>query len=458
MRSKGIRLSAEEARYAALHAMVSKMDLYPYQKAIVFSPARFTWNCWARQTGKSFALSLRRVIRGIVRRRNQIILSAGERQSREVMDKVKQHCERMELIFDEIGFVDFRNIIIGKLEARLPGRCRIIALPANPMTARGYSGDVFLDEFAMHRDDKAIWAALFPTILRGDGELDIASTPHGQKNMFFQLRSYPQFRSGIVTLEEAAAHGLESDVPLMRSSIGDDQLWREEFCCEFLDEATSFMPYELIRSCQDERLSTDVAWERLRRPDADICVGVDLGRHRDITAIWIWKREGIREGSSVEDVFTTQGVLVLQDTPLPEQEAMLARILNQRGVRRMCLDATGMGMHMGELLTKQFGSHRFESINFSSSLKSQLAGGVKAFAERGLLRIPTDEAIVNDWHSMSRLVTAGGHVRFDADRSSGGHADRFWAAALGLHAAGTRTGRAEGMTGHRMRFARDGAL
>jgi len=31
-------------------------------------------------------------------------------------------------------------------------------------------------------------------------------------------------------------------------------------------------------------------------------------------------------------------------------------------------------------------------------------------------------------------------IRFDADRSDNGHADRFWALALALHAAGNGTG------------------
>lgn len=69
------------------------VKLLPYQKADVESDARFTWSCWSRQVGKSFSKSLRRILRGIQRRRDQIFLSAGERQSRELMDKVRMHCQ-----------------------------------------------------------------------------------------------------------------------------------------------------------------------------------------------------------------------------------------------------------------------------------------------------------------------------------------------------------------------------
>jgi len=67
---------------------------------------------------------------------------------------------RHELFLDD-------NSRITQQEILLPTGARIIALPANPYTARGFTGDVLLDEFAMHQKDRDIWAALFPTVMRG---------------------------------------------------------------------------------------------------------------------------------------------------------------------------------------------------------------------------------------------------------------------------------------------------
>ncbi len=426
----------------------SMAALLPYQQAAVLSDARFRWDCWARQTGKSFTFSLRRVLRGLTRRRNQIILSAGERQSREVMEKVRLHCRALQVWCDWHGYGFFRGTSFRQLEARLPGGVRIIGLPANPMTARGFTGDVFLDEFAMHVDDEAIWSALFPTLLRGEGELDVASTPRGRKNVFYKIRENARFRHQTVTLAKAVSTGLDVDVAAMREGIGDDLAWRQEFCCEFVDEATSFMTHDLIRRCQDVRLGTTVDWACLERMGAQVYVGVDVGRFRDVTAIWLWERVG--------EAFVTRGVEVLQTAPFGEQEAVIGRILDQRGVRRCCIDATGLGLQLAERLAERYGEHRVEGVMFTAALKSELAGGLRVSAERGILQIPVDETIANDWHSMSRLVTSGGHVRFDADRSSGGHADRFWAAALGLHAADELVGDVDVVGGGRLRFARDG--
>lgn len=144
-------------------AVLPIADVPAYQADALRSEARFTWNCWARQTGKSFTFALRRLLRGLLRKRDQIILSAGERQSREVMEKARQHCVALKVWHEWHDRGYFRGTRFRQLEIRLPGGLRIIGLPANPMTARGFSGDVFLDEFAMHRDDEAI------AMLRGQG-------------------------------------------------------------------------------------------------------------------------------------------------------------------------------------------------------------------------------------------------------------------------------------------------
>ncbi|MEK6674842.1 MAG: terminase family protein, partial [Planctomycetota bacterium] len=202
------------------------IPLLPYQREDVESNDRFRWNCWSRQTGKSFTKSLRRILRGVLRRRNQILLSAGERQSRELMDKARQHCQALKIANDFHDHQFFNELSIKQLEITLPGGVRIIGLPANPTTARGFTGDVFLDEFAMHADDRDIWAALFPTILRGQGELDIASTPKGRNNMFHELADNPRFSHGTVTLPDAIAQGLDVDAEELRQAMNDDLLYR----------------------------------------------------------------------------------------------------------------------------------------------------------------------------------------------------------------------------------------
>ncbi len=432
----------------SLERISACIPLLAYQRRAVDREARFTWNCWARQTGKSFTFSLRRLLRGLARRRDQIILSAGERQSREVMDKVRRHCQALGLWCEWHGHGFFRGTSLRQLEARLPGGVRIIGLPANPLTARGFTGDVFLDEFAMHGDDEAIWSALFPTLLRGSGELDVASTPLGQGNVFFRLRDNPRFVHETVPLERAIGEGLEVDPDVLREALGDETAWRQEFCCEFVDESTCFLSYDLIRSCQDPGLETTVDWARLERPRVEAFLGVDFGRVRDLTVLWLWERIG--------GVFLTRGVVVLAAAPFVEQEEAVAGLLRRAAVRRCAVDATGLGMPLAERLQHRFGPQRVEAVVFTGARRNLLAGRLRLRAERGELRIPADEAIVQDWHAPARQPAAGMGLRLAAPRSSGGHADRFWAAALGLHAAGDDPESLEWITSERPVFARAG--
>ena len=61
---------------------------------------------------------------------------------------------------------------------------------------------------------------------------------------------------------------------------------------------------------------------------------------------------------------------------------------------------------------------------------------MKRHFEERTLRIPGNRSLRLDLSAVKRIVTSAGNVRFDAERTEDGHADRFWALALALHAAG----------------------
>jgi phage FluMu gp28-like protein len=424
------------------------VPLLAYQREDVESEARFRWNCWARQTGKSFTKSLRRILRGMARRRTQIFLSAGERQSRELMEKVRQHCQALKIANDYYDDRFFRDLSVKQLEVVLPGGVRIIGLPANPQTARGFTGDVFLDEFAMHAFDRDIWAAMFPTVLRGAGELDIASTPKGKSNVFYQLRGNELFSTSTLNLPAAIAQGLDVDADEMRRAMDDETLYRQEFLCEFLDEAGAFLTLEQITACMDPALQPSATVAGLKGETRELFIGVDVGRVRDLTVVWVLARAG--------DVLTTVGLFELAGAPFRVQFELIDELLALRGVRRCCIDAGGLGMPLAEQAVERFGAHRVEAVTFTVALKSQMASALRIAVEAQTIRIPVDDRICNDWHSVERKMTESGHFRLAAPRREGSHADRFWAAALAVHAADVGGGKQESMMIKPLHFARGG--
>ena len=125
---------------------------------------------------------------------------------------------------------------------------------------------------------------------------------------------------------------------------------------------------------------------------------------------------------------------VLENVTYTAQEELLASFLQNRAVRRLCIDSTGIGAMLAERLVHRFG-HRVEAVHFTQAVKSDLAMPLLRLFQDKLIRIPSDAAIREDLHKVRKIVTTSNNVRLEADRDAGGHADRFWALALACHAA-----------------------
>lgn len=416
-------------------AIIDKIML-PYQRMDIVSNDRFRWNCWSRQTGKSFGKSFRRIVRGIARKRNQFFLSAGERQSRELMIKARQHCEGLKIAFDfreqEAGI--FEGATYKALEIIIPeAGIRIVGLPANPQTARGFTGDVLLDEFAMHQHDREIWAAMFPSTMRGGGEVDVASTPKGKGNVFYTLGQNPRFGRQTITLLDAVAQGLHGiDPEEIRQAMGDEELYRQEFLCEFIDEATAFLTLDMIRACEDEKLPRTLDLDELAEHKGDVLIGVDVGRRRDLTVIWAV--------SAIGKQLISRGLIELSSTPFREQFETLCRVLDCTCVRKCAIDETGLGMQLTEQLIQRFGEYRVVGHTFTANLKEEIAGKLRVKMEERSVAIPAERRIRDDLHSIEKSVTIDGKIRLRATRKEGSHADRFWALALAVYAAADDVG------------------
>lgn len=406
--------------------MMSKGILLPYQKSWVEDRGRFKIGMWARQTGKSFATALEVVLSAIEGKELWVLLSKGERQSKELMQKVKMHLEAFKIAASSIKETYFEDTKIKQLEIELPNGSRIIGLPANPDTARGYSGNVVLDEFAFHKDSRAIWTALYPTITRGY-KIRVISTPNGKQNKFYELWTADDhlWSKHKVTIYDAVRAGLHINIDELRAGISDPDAWAQEYECKFIDEATAFLTFELITWAESETATHDMPLEKLR--DRELYLGMDIGRKRDLSVIWIAERVG--------DVLVTRVVKEMFRYPFAAQREILFNYLEV--VRRAAIDATGLGMQLAEEASERFG-YKVEPVTFTASIKEDLAYKTLIKFQDRLIRIPIDPKIRNDLHSVKKVVTAAGNIRFDAERTENSHADRFWALALAIHAAENR--------------------
>ena len=207
----------------------------------------------------------------------------------------------------------------------------------------------------------------------------------------------------------------------------DEYTWLQEYCCIAVDEASAFLPYDLIATCELNDILRPL--EDIKH---DFYVGVDIGRRKDLTVIWVLEK--------IENIKYTRLVVELAKMPFHKQEEILHEILSHKLFRRDCQDDTGIGMQMAENAQVKFGKFRVEGVTFTNKVKEDLAYRLRTEFENKTVFIPNRHEIREDLHSVRKITTASNNIRFDADRSDNGHADRFWALALALHAADNGSG------------------
>ncbi len=345
----------------------------------------------------------------------------------------------MKKVYMHLGYMRARSAAVIRAErdtreeVELPNGSRIISLPASPDTVRGFSGNVFLDEFAFHTNSQDIWRAMYPAVTRGY-RVRITSTPNGKQNTFYRLWAQDgRFSRHMTDIYRAAAEGLEVDVDGLRRGISDPEAWAQEFECRFLDEATAYLTYEMIAACEDAGASAVLVADR-HEQEGEFYLGVDIARRRDLTVLWLLQKVG--------DVFWTRAVKEMRAAPFVMQRDLLYSLMQDCGVLRCCIDASGIGAQIAEEARQRFGP-RVEAVTFTNAVKEDLALRLRRHMEERTLRVPPLKEIREDLHSVGKTLTPSGAARFEADRSGGAHADRFWALALALHAGGSAPPRME---------------
>jgi len=411
------------------------VPLYAYQKRWLLDDSRFKIGMFARQTGKTFTTTLEIVddcfaaeARGS--RARWVILSRGERQAREAMEEgVKKHCKAYNLAIEEIAstFHGADGTIYNTLEVVLPGGSRITALPANPDTARGFSANVFLDEFAFHADSRKIWSALFPVISNGY-KLRVTSTPNGKGNKFYELMTSGEldgvWSRHLVDIYTAVADGLPRDIAELKAGLNDEDAWAQEYELQWLDEASSWISYELIDGVESDHAGQPEAYS------GGACfVGVDIAARNDLFVIWVLEQVG--------DVYWTREIIARRRISFAEQDALLDEVFKTYRVLRCCMDQTGMGEKPVEDAQRRYGTTRVEGVLFTGPNKLTMATQGKEAFEDKRIRIPLgDRDLRADLHKLKKITSPTGTPRFVADSDADGHADRAWACFMALNAAG----------------------
>lgn len=412
---------------------MSAIELLDYQKDCFNDRSRFKVLMWARGARKTFTSTLEIVdsiyeseARG--RRCEWIIVSRGERQALEALKEAKRHCQAYEMAASDIVetqvYSKQAKRLIKVTEIMFPKGSRIRALPALPDVIRGYSANVYLDEFDIHPDATEVWRAAYP-VLRGKYRLIVSSSPKRKGGKFYQIVNGTDqvWSKHIIDIYDAVAAGLPFDIEYERQALGDDDAWAQEYELQWLDEASAWLSYELIETCEHDDADQPDLYQ-----GKPCYMGIDIARRHDLWAAWVLEPIG--------DVLWCRELVELRRASFAEQDEVIDRLMRQYKVVRVAIDQTGMGEKVVEDCQRRYGESVVEGVTFSAPKKLSLATIGKQKFEARKVRIPARAEVRQDLHSLKKSTTAIGHVRFDADRENGSHADRAWALFLALYAAG----------------------
>lgn len=410
--------------------------LFPYQRRFVSDASRFKIISCSRQCGKSTMFAFESAQDCVARPgASWVVLSSGLRQVKEWMLKAQTWAEIWARAMTDCGYpVSFT----AKSECvEFSNGSRIIGVPANHKTARGYSANLILDEFAYHDQPDKIWAGIFPAVsneLAFRYKVRIGSTVAGKNNKFWQLLDDPDsgYSKHVVTIHDAVRDGMPLDVEALRRAVNDDDIWRQEYLCEPVDAASVLLPYDLLERCTSGEASADFFDEsELRDPTRKFALGMDIGRQHDLSVLWLVEIVGRRK--------ITRRVETLRRVSLDEQQRRLFELLRNESILCACIDGTGIGYQIAENAEREFGARAVRYM-FTAQSKSDLFLGLQREMQRVEFLIPAGAEIREDLHGVQRLFTTGGRVLFSAPTRADGHSDRCSAAALACMAAGKSEG------------------
>lgn len=281
---------------------------------------------------------------------------------------------------------------------------------------------MILDEFAFHAKSREIWAALFPVVSKGGQKLRVISTPNGKGNKFFELMTGDDdvWSRHHVDIYEAVAQGCPRNIEELRAGIADEDAWAQEYELKWLDEASSWLSYDLISACEDL-----MAGRPIRYSDGACFVGVDIAARNDLFVIWVLE--------VVDGRLWTREIITRKRASFAEQDRLLDDVFRRYRVVRCAMDQTGMGEKPVEDAKRRYGDSRVEGVLFSSASKLDLASALKEAMEDRRLLLPAGDPVLRaDLHAIRSRTGPTGIRRLVAEGETDGHADRFWAAALAV--------------------------
>lgn len=132
------------------------------------------------------------------------------------------------------------------LSLTLENGSRIVSLPGDERTTRGFSGVSLLIIDEASRVDDDVLAAVLPSLAISRGRLLAMSTPYGKRGWFYEASRSPEWDVTRISAEDCPRLTAE-DLETYRNTLGEWR-FRQEFLCQFEDLRGQMFAHEDIEA------------------------------------------------------------------------------------------------------------------------------------------------------------------------------------------------------------------
>ena len=118
-----------------------------------------------------------------------------------------------------------------EISIAFPNGSRIVGLPGNEATARGYTASLLLIDEAARVDDR-LYRTMRPSLAATNGDLWLMSTPYGKRGFFWEEWEHGGDEWERISVPATECPRISAQL-LAEESAKDDQTFRREYMCEF---------------------------------------------------------------------------------------------------------------------------------------------------------------------------------------------------------------------------------
>jgi terminase large subunit-like protein len=198
----------------------------------------------SRQSGKSTVTAIKALHKAVYTPGSLILLiSPSLRQSKELFTKVTGFLKSLQ----PVQVLEEDN----RLSCTLENGSRIVSLPGDPATCRGFSAPsiIICDECAFTSDE--LFMAIRPMMAVSRGQLILMSTPFGRRGVFFDTwqsggDAWQRISVPATDCPRISAGFLKQE----RESMSEWR-FRQEYLCEFVETSDQIFSYDTIRAAFD---------------------------------------------------------------------------------------------------------------------------------------------------------------------------------------------------------------